>query len=316
MGNGIANDEYVLNVNICTKTQLIMGSPGQSQNISDLTGVEGFVALTKLIVSSTNGPGNFLTSLDVSANTALEHLDFGYMLIPSIDVSNNPSLKIFSAHSNPISSFDFTQNPLLEIVQLNSCQATTMDYSSNPVLKFLYQVNNNLTGTLDLSNNTKLQQLAVNSNDLTGIDVSNSTNLKIMNCNGNDITSFDLTNNTKLRTLELRSNEMTSLDLSNCTKLYKVDLKSCWNLTGLLDVSNSFMTGATGAPGGYRTLNIQNTTLTSIDLGDQCDLSNLGSIFGLNIIWGGNITLTAIHVGTIARVNQANAQDPSKPWVI
>ena len=53
-------------------------------NISDLTGIEAFTALTELCCF-----GNNLTSLDISNNTALTSLQCQSNQLTSLDVSNN-----------------------------------------------------------------------------------------------------------------------------------------------------------------------------------------------------------------------------------
>ena len=60
-----------------------------NKNIADLTGIEGFIALTDLRCEL-----NQLTSLDVSNNTALTNLNCTFNQLTSLDVSNNTALTI------------------------------------------------------------------------------------------------------------------------------------------------------------------------------------------------------------------------------
>ena len=62
MGNGIPNDDYVTTASIVTAGGLYV----DSQNISDLTGIEDFIALAALTCND-----NQLTTLDLSNNTSL-----------------------------------------------------------------------------------------------------------------------------------------------------------------------------------------------------------------------------------------------------
>ena len=66
MGNGIPNDDYVTTSNIDTAGGLYV----DSQNISDLTGIEDFIALVTLTCND-----NQLTTLDLSNNTSLSYLE-------------------------------------------------------------------------------------------------------------------------------------------------------------------------------------------------------------------------------------------------
>ena len=76
-------DDYVVTDSISSVTSLVVYNEG----ISDLTGIEGFTALTYL-----NCYGNELTSLDVSSNTALTKLICGNNSLTSLDFSNNIDL--------------------------------------------------------------------------------------------------------------------------------------------------------------------------------------------------------------------------------
>ena len=77
-------------------------------NISDLTGIEAFTALTELFCS-----GNQLTSLDASKNTALTRLDCYGNLLASIDVSKNTDLTYLNCYNNKLTSLDVSKNTAL-----------------------------------------------------------------------------------------------------------------------------------------------------------------------------------------------------------
>jgi len=121
-----------------------------NSNISDLTGIEDFTALTALYCEV-----NQLTSLDVSQNTALIHLNCGNILGGNL--------------------------------------LTSLDVSANTALLELYCSWNNLT-SLDVSQNTALEMLLCSDNQLTSLDVSNNTALKLLVCNSNQLTSLDVRN--------------------------------------------------------------------------------------------------------------------------
>ena len=74
-------DDYVLTANISGVTTLDVSN----KEISDLTGIEAFAALTNLVVSN-----NKLTALDVTTNTALTSLYlYAAGTLTSLDVSKN-----------------------------------------------------------------------------------------------------------------------------------------------------------------------------------------------------------------------------------
>ncbi len=97
MGNGIANDNYVTTANIKTVTYLNIHSEG----IADLTGIEDFKNLENLLC-----PGNKLTYLDVSNNTALTSLYCNHNQITSLDLSNNTALTTLKCGNNNLKTLD------------------------------------------------------------------------------------------------------------------------------------------------------------------------------------------------------------------
>ena len=159
-------DDSVLTSNIDTITILQV-----YPNISDLTGIKDFIALTSLTCSY-----NQLTSLDLSQNTALTTLNCSYNQLTSLDVSNNTALTYL--YCEPAGIFN---------------QLTSLDISNNINLNTLICPNNQIT-SLDVSNNTNLGTLWCYSNQLTSLDVSNNTNLGLLDCNNNQLTSLDVRN--------------------------------------------------------------------------------------------------------------------------
>ncbi|MDP6134635.1 MAG: leucine-rich repeat domain-containing protein, partial [Candidatus Marinimicrobia bacterium] len=83
LGYDTTLDDSVLTANISGVTSLDVSN----KEISDLTGIEAFTALTYLNCNS-----NKLTSLDVSANTALTELFCYENQLTSLDVSANTAL--------------------------------------------------------------------------------------------------------------------------------------------------------------------------------------------------------------------------------
>jgi len=148
-------DDSVTTVNINTVTSLSLWG----RNISDLTGIEDFTALTYLQCVS-----NQLTSLDVSANTALIEL---------------------ACYDNKLTYLDVSANTVLEGLECSDNQLTSLDVSSNPLLFNLLCSNNQLT-SLDVSNNIdSLTILYCEENQLTSLDVSANTALTDLKCKGN-----------------------------------------------------------------------------------------------------------------------------------
>ena len=138
-----------------------------NQGIDDLTGIEHFVNMT--LLRCTN---NSLTSLDVSANTALTELSCTNNALTSLDVSKNIVLKELYCGGNSIS---------------------TINLSNNSALELLWCSSNSLT-TLNLTANTALTQLICKDNDLTALDVSANSALTYLHCQNNNLSSLNTAN--------------------------------------------------------------------------------------------------------------------------
>ncbi len=157
-------DDYVLTDAINTITDLDISG----ENISDLTGIEGFAALRSLDISS-----NLLDSLDLGNNTALTTLICSNNQLDSLGLSDNTLLEVL----------DFASNSITEIDLKNHTSLSSLDCSSNEL------------SSLDLMYNVGLTTVSCKSNQLTSIDIQNGTNT--------NITSFDATDNPDLTCIEV-----------------------------------------------------------------------------------------------------------------
>ena len=296
MGNGIANDDSVTTANINSITSLNINN----LSITDITGVEGFTALTYL-----NCYNNFLTSLDVGQNTALNYLHCYNNQLTSLDVSNNPILWQLWCYDNQLTNLDVSQNTTLSSLDFSSNDLTSLDVSQNTALAGLYCSGNDLT-ILDVSQNTALYQLACSNNQLTSLDVSNNLALTSLNFTNNQLTSLDVSQNTALQTLYCYNNQLTSLDLRNGnnsnvsnfssmsnSSLYCIDVDNITfanlNLNGI-DSWTSFSTNCAAALGCTDTLACNYNPLVTIDDGSCVYPNSSGtniSICDTTYFWNG-----------------------------
>ena len=178
------------------------------KSIGDLTGIEHFTALTKLLCQK-----NQLTSLDLSKNTALEELDCGDNQLTSLDVSANTALKQLYCMNNPLTALDVSKNTSLTDLNCINTQRASLDVSANTALTSLLCGENQLT-SLDVSKNTALTSLRCAKNQLASLDVSKNTALEDLDFRWNQLTSLDVSKNAALKDLDCRWNQLTSLDLS------------------------------------------------------------------------------------------------------
>ena len=125
--------------------------------VSSLKGIEYFYALDSLGFYD-----SFVTSLDVSRNTALTCLVCWGNELTSLDLSQNTALTYLYCASNQLTSLDVSKNTALTVLYCYGNQLTSLDVSKNTALTVLYCNYNNLAA-LDLSRNSSLRTVdAVN----------------------------------------------------------------------------------------------------------------------------------------------------------
>ncbi len=155
------------------------------KSISDLTGIEDFIALGNLYVGN-----NLLTSLDFNANLNLKILDVvDNANLTSMNVTNIKALEEVYASNCGFTTVDFSKNTALEILTIFDNNLTALDLSNNVNLESVLCQNNNIVG-LDLSSNPALTYIDVSNNALTTLNSKNGNNI--------NVTVFNALNNSEL----------------------------------------------------------------------------------------------------------------------
>ena len=177
-------DNYVVTDSISGVTELVVAE----KEISDLTGIEDFIALTHL-----NCRTNALVGLDVSNNTLLTYLHAGSNQLTDLDVSQNTELTTLWVGFNSLDSLDVNANTALIDLRVPGNQLTSIDVSTNIALEHLDLWVNQLT-TLDVNINTALTTLKASNNDIVALDVSANTALRNFYCENNQLTYLNMRN--------------------------------------------------------------------------------------------------------------------------
>ena len=201
------------------------------RSIETLKGIEYFINITDLLCYN-----NKLSSLDVSANKALERLTCGVNQLSSLDVSTNTALERLDCDNNQLSSFDVSTNTALERLDCDNNQLSSLDVSTNTALIELNCHQNKLS-ILDVSSNTALKSLNCSYNQLNSLDLSTNIALSIIYCDYNQLSSLDVSANTVLAGLSCSNNQISSLDVSKNTALIGLNCDN--NHLSNLDVSSN-----------------------------------------------------------------------------
>jgi len=276
-------DGVVLTARIDTVKRLII----PAMNISDLTGIEDFIALTEL-----ECPFNQLSNLDLSNNIALTDLNCSFNQLTSLDLSQNTALTFLSCHVNQLTNLNVTQNNFLVALNCSDNQLTNLDVTQNPSLSSFDCFENQLT-SLNITQNTLLVHLDMYENQLTNINLTQNVLLRNLNIHTNQLKSLDITQNVALVELGCSSNQLTNLNTSQNTLLETIVCADN-QITSLNVSQNTNLTFFSCSFNQLNCLNIKN--------GNN---SNLGLFFVNN-----NANLTCIEVDNVLFSN-ANWSNPN-----
>ncbi|OYU85558.1 MAG: hypothetical protein CFE24_01250 [Flavobacterium sp. BFFFF2] len=262
----VNGDHRVLTSAISGVTSLDVSYKG----ISSLAGIQGFASLQVLRCKS-----NQLTSLDLSANSALTSLDCSSNQLTSLNVSANTALTSLQCFSNSLSSLNISANTALTSLSCDGNSLSSLNVSANTALTSLSCGSNSLS-SLNVSANTALTYLSCDSNSLSSLDVSANTALTELYCHNNSLTSLNVSANTALTTLICAANSLSSLNVSANTAL---TVLSCG--------SNSLSSLNVSASVGLTTLYCQSNSLSSLNVSTNTALTGLlcddNSLSSLNI---------------------------------
>ncbi|WP_308991734.1 T9SS type B sorting domain-containing protein [Mariniflexile litorale] len=213
------------------------------KNITNLTGIEDFKALTVLECSN-----NLISNLNVFQNTNLEQLFCSNNQLTNLDVSVLADLNIFWCANNRLTNLNVTQNTKLISLVCDSNQLSSLDITKNLNLNVFVCESNQLTN-INVSKNTNLSRFECGNNLLSNLNISQNSSLVFLSCEQNELTSLDTKTNSSLGTLNCSFNYLSELNLSknsnlttlNCSnnQLCKLNVKNSNNTNGTVNFSNN-----------------------------------------------------------------------------
>lgn len=243
-------------------------------SISDLTGIEAFVNITRLDCYSNN-----LTSLDVSNNLALTRLHCGSNQIETLDISantlitdiqchnngvlyelniangNNSNINWMKAYGNSLSCIQidagFTPPADAGIYSQGWTKGNSAFYSEDcaalnqivniPDANFKSFLVND--ASINLNNDTEITvaeaqattELLINGLSIADLTgIEAFTNLTRLDCYTNNLTTIDVSNNLALTRLHCADNQIETLDISANTQITDIQ---CHNNTVLYELN-------------------------------------------------------------------------------
>lgn len=159
-----------------------------NSEITDLTGIQDFTALTSLEAGS-----NKLTAINVSKNILLTNLNISKNQLTSLDLSKNSKLSTLNSSYNTIKALNTSNNYSLTNLNCSNNEIASLDFTNNLALSNL-NCSNNVLAVLNLSRLTKLTILSASFNKLENLDISKNTLLKEIDCASNNLYNLNLKN--------------------------------------------------------------------------------------------------------------------------
>lgn len=225
-----------------------------NQAVNDAQGIEHLVNLRYLTFQKGN-----LTSVDLSKNSKLEHLNLTTNKLTRLNLSNQPNLEWLDAsHNNSLTELNISSCINLRSIQASENNLATLDLSTNAKLDYIGVAWNNFKtidlshcpelinaelgwnqmSTIDLSKNAKLRNFSINCNrEFSTLDITHTPELEEVHAFGTKLEKLDTTKNPKLTYLSVKNNRLKRLDLKNNTELTHLFLDQ--NQLETLDVSNN-----------------------------------------------------------------------------
>lgn len=145
-------DDYVPTANIEIVTNLDISG----NTISDITGIEDFLALQVLNCSNNN-----LSAIDFSSNANLVEINCANNVLSDLDVTNSTNITSISIANNLFTAFNTSAIPTLQQFNCESNSIVELDFSANTALTNL-NCGSNVLEVLNLQNGQNLNLLNLN----------------------------------------------------------------------------------------------------------------------------------------------------------
>lgn len=185
--------------------------------ISNLTGIEGFTNLSKLMVTQHD-----IAQIDLRKNINLDTLNLSGNRLSQIDLSYNTKLIAIDLIANEMNSITgLSALHQLKELDLSWNYFETFSIASQ-TLEVLHLSNNNLI-SLNISSVPNLKNLLLTSNKLESLDINSNQKLETVLVSDNVLQTINLAENQNLTHLYITSNLLSDLDVSANQNL--IDLK-------------------------------------------------------------------------------------------
>ena len=252
-----------------------------NKNISNISGIQYFTALTSL-----NCSGNNISSFNLSPLTKLITLDCHSNSLTTLGTLPSSLQTLNCSYNNFSGTISFTNNSTLKTLNLSSnTRLTTVNVYGNSNLTSLdvtgcsgmttLNCYSSKLSSLNLSGCSSLDYVNASNNQLTSLS-NVPASLQSLYCLTNKFSTFSLTGHSKLRNLDLGSNDnLTSVNVQNNSALTNLYVNNCSVLSvlkcGSCNISTLVFTGCSS----LYYLDCSNNKLSSLNISDNHALKNV-----------------------------------------
>ncbi len=181
-----------------------------NKNISNAGEINNFINARSLIIS-----GNNLTSINVSANSALLGINVSVNNLTSLDLSSNSALTEVFCGGNNIASLSLPPTAPLNIISCDNNSLTTLDLSNYTGIGQIFASFNQISNLILPTSPNFLANLHVQGNQLNSLNVGGIVSLQQLVCGNNNLTTLELQNNANLTMVRCENNNLIELNIKN-----------------------------------------------------------------------------------------------------
>ncbi|MCB0399367.1 MAG: T9SS type A sorting domain-containing protein [Winogradskyella sp.] len=233
--NALLNHDPIIDINDdgeiqVSEAELVTEINVSSTSISSIQGLEAFVNLVELELSSLN-----INDLVIGNLPNLESLHIFSFYAYSLALNNLPSLNELNVGSNQnefFNTIDFNNCNNLEVLILtDTFFISSLDLSQLVNLKEIHLYALSYLENLDISNNIYIEVFNLSATGITQLDFSNQPNLESLGVYWQGLNYLDISSNSNLIDLQIDGGNFDNLDLSqkpNLNVLYLGAITAEW----------------------------------------------------------------------------------------
>ncbi|QRM88679.1 T9SS type A sorting domain-containing protein [Lacinutrix sp. WUR7] len=306
--NNSTDSEGTLDGQVLTSDLTMVNSLNISNsNISDLTGIQDFIALTSLEARNAS-----IINLDVSGLVNLRELILAFTYtLETLNVNGCTGLVNLDIKITGLNILDLSTCTSLETIDMYKSTLRHLDVHGVTSLTYI-RANESYLSTLNVTGCTSLSSINISETGMRSLDLSNNPSIVNFGCFDCFLEDLNLSNCINFETLDFwRVRDITNINLTNCN-----------NFTGITTYESSLHLQSLDLTGvvDLETFHLDEVTISELDLSNNLNLHEvtLGfcTIGSLNLKNGNNTNFTnfGVHNSNLSCITVDNADYSTLNW--